>query len=50
MWNLPSFEFLILFCGVLGVAQENATILSIIILMAGWFYIVKQAHLPLNLM
>jgi len=41
MQNLPSFEFLIMFCGVLGVAQKNANLLSIVILMVNQFYIVK---------
>jgi hypothetical protein len=41
MWSLPSVEFLLLFCGVPGAAQESASLLSAVILMAGWFYIVK---------
>jgi hypothetical protein len=41
MWSLPAVEFLILFCGVPGAAQESASLLSAVILMAGWFYIVK---------
>jgi hypothetical protein len=34
MWNLPSFEFLIMFYGVPKAAQENANMLSVIIMMA----------------
>jgi hypothetical protein len=41
MWSLASVEFLILFCGVPGAAQESASLLYAVILMAGWFYIVK---------